>query len=76
MVAKDGWKDVGKIFVIGTILDIVYQMVVIFGLKTQDRFYPLESLIVAFLLAIGPYLLIRGPLNRVITMFTRKKDQV
>ena len=75
-VAKEGWKDVGKIFVIGTILDIVYQLVVIFGLKTKDSFYPLESLIVAFILAIVPYLLFRGPLNRLITMFTRKKDQV
>jgi len=75
-VAKEGWKDVGKIFIIGTLLDIVYQLVVIFGLKTKDNFYPLESLIVAFLLAIVPYLLLRGPLNRLITMFTRKKDQV
>ena len=75
-VAKEGWKDVGKIFVIGTILDIVYQLVVIFGLKTKDSFYPLESLIVAFILAIVPYLLFRGPLNRLITLFTRKKDQV
>jgi hypothetical protein len=75
-IAKEGWKDVGKIFIIGTILDIIYQLVVIFGLKSQHAFYPLESFIVAFLLAIVPYLLFRGPLNRVITMFTGNKKSV
>src|SRR5687767_11069919 len=42
-IAKEGWKDFGKIFIIGVILDIVYQMLVIFSLKTQVYFYPLES---------------------------------
>ena len=72
-VAKEGWKDVGKIFIIGTVLDIIYQLVVIYGKETKDQFYPLESLIVAFLLAIVPYILFRGPLNRIIRMFTKKK---
>jgi len=75
-IAKEGWKDFGKIFIIGTILDIIYQLVVIFGLKTQDKFYPLESLIVAFILAIVPYLLFRGPLNRVIRLFIKPKEKV
>jgi hypothetical protein len=75
-IAKEGWKDIGKVFIIGTILDIIYQLVVIFSHKTKDSFYPLESLIVAFLLAIVPYLLFRGPLNRLIRMFTKKKDEV
>jgi len=75
-IAKEGWKDVGKIFIIGTILDIIYQLVVIFGVKTESHFYPLESLIVAFLLAIIPYLFFRGPLNRVLRMFSKPKDEV
>src|SRR5437868_1394362 len=54
-VAKEGWKDVGKIFIIGVILDIIYQLVVIYGSKTEAMFYPLESIIVAFALAIVPY---------------------
>jgi len=73
-IAKEGWKDVGKLFIIGSVLDIIYQLVVIFGLKTQQEFYPLESLLVAFLLAIVPYLLFRGPVNRLISLFTRKKN--
>jgi hypothetical protein len=55
---KDGWKSVGKIFILAVLLDIVYQIIVL-------RFvYPGETVIVAFLLAIVPYLLIRGPVNR------------
>ena len=46
---KDGWKSVGKIFVLAIVLDVVYQVIV-------DRFvYPGEVIIVALLLAIVPY---------------------
>ncbi|GAO43980.1 hypothetical protein [Flavihumibacter petaseus] len=69
------YKDVGKIFVIGTILDITYQLIVIFKQKTQASFYPLESLLVAFLLAIVPYLLLRGPVNRLIRYFTGRSGR-
>lgn len=69
VVAKDGWKDFGKIFMVGTILDIIYQLIVIYKFKTESHFYPLESLIVAFSLAILPYLLLRGPVNRIVRLF-------
>lgn len=71
-IAREVWTDVGKIFIVGTILDIVYQLVVIFSKKTQQQFYPLESLLVAFLLAVLPYLLLRGPVNRLIGLFIKK----
>jgi len=55
---KNGWKSVGKIFILAVLLDVAYQIIVL-------RFvYPGETVIVAFLLAIVPYLLIRGPVNR------------
>lgn len=72
-VAKEAWKDVGKIFILGTILDVVYQLVVIFSKKTEEKFYPLESLLVAFALALVPYLLFRGPVNRLVRMFVKPK---
>jgi hypothetical protein len=56
---RDGWKSVGKIFVIAIIIDMVYQFIVL------RWFYPLEALIVAAVLAFIPYLLIRGPVNRI-----------
>jgi hypothetical protein len=72
-VAKEGWKDFGKVFLIATILDIVYQLVVIFVLKTKSSFYPLESIIVALLLSFIPYVLLRGPVNRLARLFINKK---
>ena len=58
----------------GLAMDLVYQAVVIYKMGTEENFYPLESIIVAFLLAIVPYVLIRGPLSRLITLFVSKKD--
>ena len=56
---KDGWKSVGKVFVLAVVLDVVYQIVVL-------RFvYPGEVIIVAFFLAIVPYLILRGLVNRI-----------
>jgi hypothetical protein len=55
---KDGWKSVGKVFVLALVLDVVYQIIV-------SRFvYPGEAIIVAFVLAIVPYLILRGLVTR------------
>lgn len=54
----EGWKAVAKVFLVAVVLDAAYQMVVLRWI------YPGETLIVAFLLACVPYLLIRGPVNR------------
>ena len=63
---KDGWKHIGKIFIIAIILDIIYQ------LKVFHTIYPVEILIVSFFLAIAPYLLLRGPVNRLMQLLRRK----
>ena len=56
---KSGWKSVGKVFIIALILDAVYQYIEL------RWFYPAEALLVAFFLAIIPYVLLRGTVNRV-----------
>ncbi len=63
---KIGWKRVGKIFVFAVILDVVYQ------LKVSHWIYPGETLIVAFVLAIMPYVLLRGPINRLLQLRRNK----
>jgi len=63
---KDCWKSVGKVFILAVVLDLVYQLVVI------HWFYPVETLVVAFVLAIVPYVLLRGPVNRFARLGTRK----
>lgn len=60
---RDGWKSVGKVFVIAMLLDIVYQIVV------QRFVYPGEVILVALLLAIVPYLVLRGLVTRIARLF-------
>ena len=55
----DGWKSVAKVFVFATVMDLFYQYLVLGWL------YPVAALSLAFLLAFIPYLLIRGPVNRI-----------
>ncbi len=62
---RDGWKHFGKIFIIAIILDGIYQFVVFRAL------YPGELLIVALLLAVVPYVLLRGPVNRIARLFRK-----
>ena len=62
---KDGWKKVGKIFILAIVLDLIYQ------LKVQSTVYPGEILIVAFILAIVPYVVLRGPVNRVVRLWKK-----
>ena len=55
---RDGFKDVTRVFVFAIVLDVIYQLIV-FGWV-----YPIQSLLVAVVLAIVPYVLIRGPVTR------------
>jgi len=62
---KDGWKHFGKIFCLAVILDLVYQF------KVHSTVYPGEILLVALILAAAPYMLLRGPANRIARLFRR-----
>jgi hypothetical protein len=55
---RDGWGSIAKVFSVAVMLDAVYQFIAL------GWFYPTEALIVAFILAIVPYILVRGPVNR------------
>jgi len=56
---REGWKSVWKVFVLAFLLDTVYQIVVL------KRLTPIEGLLVATFLALVPYVLFRGPANRI-----------
>ena len=64
----DGWKQVGKIFVLAVVLDVVYQLIV------QRFVFPFEVLVVAFILAIVPYLIVRGPVNRIAALISKRRN--
>lgn len=56
---KDGWKSVGRVFILALVLDAVYQLIVLHAI------YFGEMVIVALVLAIVPYLIVRGLVTRV-----------
>jgi hypothetical protein len=55
---REGLNATARIILLGLAMDVIYQATV---LKT---FYPAEALIVAFLLAFAPYVVIRGAVAR------------
>jgi hypothetical protein len=67
---KGGWKSIGKVAILAVILDLIYQFI------DRDTVNLFGSLIAAIILAIVPYLLLRGPVNYIAGLIMRrnKKD--
>ena len=55
-----GWRSIGKLLCMAVLLDLVYQALVI------RHFRPLEAIFIAALLGVVPYVLFRGPINRLL----------
>ena len=65
---RSAWKDVGKVFILAMILDAVYQLIQLRAVHL------LELLIVAPTLAFVPYILLRGPVTRLVAALIRRKS--
>lgn len=65
-MGKDGWRAIGKVFILAMVLDVVFQIIVV------HTVYPGGVVFVAFVLAIVPYLILRGLVTRIATRFIRK----
>ena len=63
----EGWKSIARVFVLAIVMDVIYQLIVLRWV------YPLELILVAILLAVIPYLVIRGPVNRLVRHLRRKR---
>jgi hypothetical protein len=63
---KDGWHGIYRLFAMALVLDVVYQLIVFRQIR------PLQALIIATLLALVPYMLLRGPMNRLLTRAARR----
>lgn len=60
---RDGWKSVRNVFLLAIGMDLVYQITVLKGLR------PAQGLLVACGVALLPYLIVRGPVNRLARLF-------
>jgi hypothetical protein len=63
---REGWKAVARVFVLAIIMDVIYQWIV------QRWIFPGETVIVAVVLAVIPYVVLRGPVNR---LASRRRNQ-
>jgi hypothetical protein len=61
---REGLIAIGKLAVFAIVLDLVYQLIVF------RRIYPAEAIDVALLLAIAPYFALRGPVNRIVRLWS------
>jgi hypothetical protein len=64
---RDGWHGVSRIFMLAVLLDVIYEYI------EFRQFFPGQTLLVASLLALLPYVLLRGPTNRLIARWMSRK---
>ena len=55
----EGIISTARIVILGVVMDIIYQW------RVLGTFYPVQSVVIAILLAFVPYLLLRGPIARI-----------
>jgi hypothetical protein len=60
-------RDIGRVFVIAVVLDTIYQLLVFRWI------YPVQLLIMAVGCAVVPYVLVRGPIIRLMRMLFRRQ---
>jgi hypothetical protein len=55
---REGLRAVSRVVAFGVVMDTIFQIIMF------RRIYPLELVVIVLLLAFVPYLLFRGPINR------------
>lgn len=64
-LVREAWNDVAGIFLAAFVIDALYQVIEL------HSFHIVQSLVVAALLALPTYLLVRGPTHRILRRWTR-----
>ena len=63
----EGIVSTARILILGVVMDMIYQW------KVLDTFYPGQSAVIAILLAFIPYLVLRGPFQRIAYHWVARK---
>lgn len=66
---REGWDDVANLFLAALVIDAIYQLIVFHWV------YLVQALIVAIVVALPSYLLIRGPANRIARFWLSHVDK-
>lgn len=64
---REGWTAVARVIALGVVMDLIYQLIVF------RRVYPLQLVVIVLLLALVPYLVMRGPVNRIVQRLSRTR---
>jgi hypothetical protein len=67
---KEGWRELTRVFLIAVIIDLIYELIVF------HEIHPVQSLIVAAVLALLPYPLFRGLVNRIVRRWRQSRDGI
>ncbi len=65
----DGWKGISQVFILACVLDVIYQ------LMEWRTLRPVGALLTATILAVIPYAVVRGPANRLVSLFRAHRRQ-
>jgi hypothetical protein len=63
----EGWTAVARVIGLGAVIDLIYQIMIFRSV------HPLQLVVIVLLLAFVPYLLLRGPVNRIARHFMRTR---
>ena len=66
---RSALKDTGRLFLVAVALDCIYQFMEVHWI------YPLQALIVGIVLAIIPYVAVRGPVTRLASRSMARRDR-
>jgi hypothetical protein len=66
-VLRNLWRIAGKVFIVAVALDVVYQLIVL------QWIYPVQTLIVATMLALVPCMVVRAIGNRIVTVIRQRR---
>ena len=54
----EAWRDLGRLFIVAIVIDFIYEIIVFRWI------YPIQSLIIALIVSVPSYLVLRGPTHR------------
>jgi hypothetical protein len=60
---REGWKAVVRVITLGVVMDVIFQLMVF------HTIYPLQLVVIVLGLAFVPYLMLRGPVERIVTVW-------
>jgi hypothetical protein len=64
---RDGWNAALRVISVGIVMDVIFQLMVF------RKIYPFELVVIVLALAFVPYVLFRGPVNRIARAWMRRK---